>query len=51
MFVGPAGVTTANGFPWATADRALAVDLEPGESIYGIVATNAQTVKTLTTGR
>lgn len=51
VFVGPSGVTTANGFEWKTTHPPLSITLEPGESLYGIVATNAQTVHVLSTGR
>ena len=51
VFLGASGVTTAAGFEWATTDGALVVSLEPGESLYGIVATDDQTVHGLKVGR
>lgn len=51
VFLGPAGVTTANGYEWTTAEGPLEVDLEPGEALYGIVAALAQTVHVLGQGR
>lgn len=45
-------VTTANGFQWVAAtDGILSIDLEPGESLYGIVATGSLTLHTLRSGR
>lgn len=51
VFLGPSGLTTANGFAWAVSDGPLEVELEPGEALYGIVATTAQTVHVLSQGR
>lgn len=51
VYLGPAGVTTSNGFEWAVADGPVEVELEPGESLYGIVAVTTQTVHALKQGR
>jgi hypothetical protein len=48
---GTDAVTTANGFAWEATDGALAFTLEPGESMYAIVASGSQTVHVLGTGR
>lgn len=51
IFLGPTGVTTATGLQWDVADGPLSVDLEPGESIYGIVSSGTQTLHVLAAGR
>lgn len=51
IFVGGDGVTTGAGFLWAVVDGGLEIELEPGESLYGIVATTGQTVHVLEQGR
>lgn len=51
IFLGPSGVTTSSGFQWDVADGPLAIDLEPGESLYGIVASTSQTCHVLGAGR
>ena len=51
VYLGPSGVTTATGFEWAPADGPLTWELEPGESLYGIVAATQQTVHVLKAGR
>lgn len=51
VFLGPSGVSTATGFQWDVADGPLEVELEPGESLYGIVAATAQTLHVLAQGR
>jgi len=51
VFLGPQGLTTANGFQWDPADGPLEVELEPGEALYGIVAVTSQTVHALRQGR
>jgi hypothetical protein len=48
---GDNSVTTGNGFQWDVSDGALEVILEPGESLYGIVAATAQTLHVLSAGR
>lgn len=48
---GGAAVTTGNGFEWAPGDGPISIDLEPGESLYAIVAAGTQTVHSLTQGR
>lgn len=49
IFVGPAGVTAATGYPiGAGADFAL--DLEVGEDLYGITASGTSSVNVLQTG-
>lgn len=47
VYLGPAGVTAANGFEWATGDGPLSIDLGRGDKLYGIVATTTQTVHVL----
>lgn len=50
LFVGPAGVTAGTGYPVA-ANAELALDLAPGEQLFGIIAGGvAQTVKVLRAG-
>lgn len=44
-------VTAGNGFQWDVSDGALEVTLEPGETLYGIVATTPQTLHVLGAGR
>lgn len=51
VFLGPQGVTTATGFQWDPADGPLEIELEGGESIYGIVAAVTQTLHVLAQGR
>lgn len=51
VFLGPQGVTTANGYEWTAAEGPLEVTLEPGEKLYGIVAALGQTVHVLASGR
>lgn len=51
VFLGPSGVTTSNGYEWATADGPIGVTLEPGEVLYGIVASTTQTIHVLGAGR
>lgn len=43
VYLGPSGVTTANGFLLAAGD-AMSADLGRGETVYGIVASGSQTV-------
>lgn len=50
VFLGPSGVTTANGFEWAPADGPLSIDLGREEKLYGIVAVTTQTLHVLATG-
>jgi hypothetical protein len=47
IVLGPAGVTTSTGLRWATALGPLSWPLEPGESLYGVVATGTQNVDVL----
>ena len=51
--LGGPGVTAASGWPWDVADGRLALSLEPGEELYGVLATGApsQDVHVLKTGR
>lgn len=49
LWVGPAGVTAATGFPVA-AGQTLALDLGPGERLYGILASGSGTAYALATG-
>lgn len=51
VFLGASGVATGTGFAWAAADGPLEVELEPGESLYGIVASTPQTIHVLRQGR
>lgn len=44
-------VTTSTGFQWDVADGPLAIDLEPGESLYGIVVSVTQVVHVMKAGR
>jgi len=46
VYVGPATVTTANGFEIAGGD-AMAINLGYGDTIYGIVAASTQVVYTI----
>jgi hypothetical protein len=48
---GTSGVTSSTGFAWAAADGPLAVDLEPGEELWGIVTTTTQVIHVLQQGR
>lgn len=48
IFIGASGVTTANGFP-VDAGASISVDLEQGETVYGVAAA-AVTVNVLTQG-
>lgn len=50
--LGPAGVTTATGVRWDVALRPdFSIDLEPGEALYGIVASGTLDVDVLGAGR
>lgn len=51
VFLGGSGVTTANGFQWSPADGVLTIDLEPGESLYGVVASGTNVLHALQVGR
>lgn len=51
VVLGDSGVTAATGFQWDVADGPLSIDLEPGESLYGIVASVNQVVHVLKEGR
>lgn len=51
VFLGPAGVTTANGFEWEPSDGPMSIDLEPGESLYGIVSADDQLIHIMRQGR
>lgn len=51
VFVGTTGVTNLTGFQWDATDGALAVELEPGESLYGVVTGANQVVHILKVGR
>jgi hypothetical protein len=51
IFLGDSGVTTGTGLQWASTDGPLSIDLEPGESLYGRVASTLQTVHVLGGGR
>lgn len=46
VFIGPAGVTTGNGYELAVGE-VLPRDLGPGEELYGVVATATQPVHVL----
>lgn len=50
--LGASGVTAANGARWIVdAGRVLSVELEPGEALYGIVASGSQDIDVLVNGR
>lgn len=51
VFLGGSGTTSGNGFQWDPSTGALEVELEPGESLYAVVAVTAQVVHVLATGR
>jgi hypothetical protein len=52
VILGPSGVTTGNGARWIVgAGVTLSLDLEVGESIYGIVASGTQDIDVLVNGR
>ncbi len=51
VFLGDATVTIGAGFSWLTTDGPLEIELEPGESLYGIVAATPQTLNVLKQGR
>lgn len=53
VYLGPAGVTSATGFAWDAIDGPMDWTLEPGESLYGILATGGatQTIHVLQGGR
>jgi hypothetical protein len=45
IVLGPAGVTTATGLRWTTAlGPVFDFELEPGEALYGVVASGSQSV-------
>lgn len=46
LFLGPSGVTSSTGVQWDPADGSLSFELEPGESLYAILA-SAQPTQTL----
>lgn len=48
-YVGPSDVTTSTGFKLGVGDS-IAVDLAPGEALYGIVASGTGTVHVLEAG-
>ena len=49
LFIGGDGVTTAAGFPMADAAAQIALELGPGDSVYGIVATGTAVINVLVT--
>ena len=49
VYLGASGVTTADGYPLAAGEH-IAVDLERGESVYGIVASGTVEVRVLEAG-
>lgn len=52
IYLGPSGVTTSTGVEWKlTYGPAFEVSLEPGESLYGIVAATTQVCHVLGGGR
>lgn len=51
VYVGGPGVTTASGYLWAASEPPLQLVLEPGEDIYGVVATGTQVVHRLRMGQ
>ena len=38
-------VTPATGWPWEAGDGAFPFDLEPGEALYGVMASGSQGVR------
>lgn len=53
VYIGDATVTSSNGAQWDATKGLLSIDLEPGESLYGIVAAAqpTQTLHVLKSGR
>jgi hypothetical protein len=52
VYLGPLGVTTANGFRWNQAtDGPFSFDLEPREAMYAVVASGTQTLDLIGGGR
>jgi hypothetical protein len=51
VYLGDSTVTTATGWHWEIGDGAISWSVEPGESVYGIVATSDQTIHVLAGGR
>lgn len=52
VVLGPSGVASGTGARWIVeAGRTLALTVEPGESIYGIVASGTQDIDVLSNGR
>lgn len=49
VYLGGSGVTTGAGYPLAEGE-AMAFDLSPGESLFGIVASGTQAVNVLRSG-
>jgi hypothetical protein len=47
VYIGPAGVTAATGYP---VDTEFALDLHMGERVYGILASGSAVVPVLVTG-
>lgn len=50
VFLGGAGVTTTSFGFLITAGSAFAIDLQIGESLFGVVATSSQSVSVLQQG-
>ncbi len=51
VYLGGVDVATTTGFAWEVADGPLELEIEPGEKLYGIVATVAQSIHVLREGR
>lgn len=52
VYLGPTGVTTSTGARWIIeAGRTLSVSIEPGESLYAILASGTQSIDVITSGR
>lgn len=52
VVIGASDVTTSSGARWTVASGlSLSLDIEPGESLYGIVATGTQDIDVLVNGR
>lgn len=51
VYLGDANVTTSTGLLWGTADPPVSIDLEAGETLYGITTSGTATIHVLRQGR